>query len=74
MKIAAEYLYRCFRSTLPSAVLLSALSGGVGEIFDLSQAVAQTGSAYSAPTGGPGAPNAAAPPNAPGGPGAPNAA
>ncbi|MBP3557938.1 MAG: hypothetical protein J6K20_09610, partial [Thermoguttaceae bacterium] len=64
MKIAAEYFFRCFRSTLPSAVLLSALTGGVGEIFDLSQAVAQTGSAYSAPTG-PGAPGAAPATNAP---------
>ncbi len=66
MKIAAEYLFRCFRSTLPSAVLLSALSGGVGELFDLSQAVAQTGSAYSATPGVPGTP----PPNAPGAPSA----
>ena len=67
MKIAAEFLFRCFRSTLPSAVLLSALSGGGGEIFDLSQAVAQTGSAYSATPGAPGTP----PPNAPAGPGGP---
>ena len=70
MKIAAEYLFRCFRSTLPSAVLLSALSGGVGELFDLSQAVAQTGSAYSSP--GPGAPGSV-PPNAPAASNAPNA-
>ncbi|MBR5242676.1 MAG: hypothetical protein IKW13_00430, partial [Thermoguttaceae bacterium] len=61
MKIAAEYLFRCLRSTLPSAVLLSALNGGVGEVFDLAQAVAQTGSAYSAPSGAPGT----LPPNAP---------
>ena len=79
MKIAAEYLFRCLRSTLPSAVLLSALSGGVGEICDLSQAVAQTGSAYSAAPGpqppgnapvGPGAPGTPAPPNAPNAPNA----
>ncbi len=73
MKIAAEYFFRCFRSTLPSAVLLSALTGGVGEIFDLSQAVAQTGSAYSAPTG-PGAPGAVPATNAPSAAGAPGAA
>ena len=73
MKIAAEYFFRCFRSTLPSAVLLSALTGGVGEIFDLSQAVAQTGSAYSAPTG-PGVPGAVPATNAPTAAGAPGAA
>ena len=68
MKIAAESLFRCFRSTLPSAIFLSALSGGVGELFDLSQAVAQTGSAYSAPSNapaGPAAPGTPAPANAP---------
>ena len=75
MKIAAEYLFRCLRSTLPSAVLLSALNGGVGEIFDVSQAVAQTGSAYSAPApGSPGGPGAAPAPGSPGGSGAAPAA
>ena len=70
MKIAAEYFFRCLRSTLPSAVLLTALNGGVGEIFDAPHAVAQTGSAYSAPTGGPGGPP---PANASKGPGTSNA-
>jgi len=51
MKIAADFLSRCFRSILPSTVVLSALSGGVGTLGDAAQAVAQSPSAYAAPTG-----------------------
>jgi len=51
MKVAADFRSRCFRSILPSTLVLSALSGGVGAFFGAAQAVAQAPSAYAAPTG-----------------------
>ncbi len=51
MKIAADFLSRCFRSILPSTVVLSALSGGVGTLGNAAQVVAQSPSAYAAPSG-----------------------
>lgn len=64
MKVAADFLSRCFRSILPSTVVLSALSGGVGTLGNAAQAVAQPPSAYAAPTGTASQPNGA-PPAAP---------
>ena len=60
MSVAADFWSRCFRSILPSTVVLSALSGG-GTFFSAAQAVAQAPSAYAAPSGTAPAPAAASP-------------